>query len=62
MNICSNNHDEICYEGRYCPVCEYKNHLEETIYDLDKSQDEIAHLNQRIEDLLKEIELLHKGE
>ena len=21
MNLCSSGHDEICYEGRNCPVC-----------------------------------------
>jgi hypothetical protein len=21
MNLCSKNHDEICYEGRDCPMC-----------------------------------------
>lgn len=22
MNLCSKNHDEVCFEGRVCPACE----------------------------------------
>ena len=22
MNLCSEGHDEVCYDGRNCPVCE----------------------------------------
>lgn len=22
MNLCSSGHDEVCYDGRTCPVCE----------------------------------------
>jgi hypothetical protein len=48
MNICSNNHDEVCYEGRICPCCELlgiiKKH-EDTIYRLE---DEVADLNREL--------------
>jgi uncharacterized Fe-S cluster-containing MiaB family protein len=23
MDLCNSDHDEICYEGRKCPMCEY---------------------------------------
>ena len=35
MDICSNGHDEVCYEGRKCPVCELKNDLQ---YQIDEMQ------------------------
>jgi hypothetical protein len=22
MNLCNSNHEEICFEGRKCPICE----------------------------------------
>lgn len=37
MNLCSDNHDEVCFEGRICPVCEKMKEiekLESTIQDL----------------------------
>lgn len=35
MNLCSEGHDEICYEGRRCPVCELKNDFQ---YQIDEMQ------------------------
>jgi len=32
MELCSDNHQEICYEGRYCPACE----LLDKIVELEK--------------------------
>jgi len=28
MNLCSEKHDEVCFEGRDCPVCEMINDME----------------------------------
>jgi DNA repair exonuclease SbcCD ATPase subunit len=45
MNLCSSKHDEICYEGRECPVCELiKEHVKE-----------IQELNSRIDELRNEL-------
>ena len=27
MNLCSEGHDEVCYESRHCPVCEVRDDL-----------------------------------
>jgi len=38
MNICAEGHDEIVYEGRYCPFCEMKREkegLEERVSELE---------------------------
>lgn len=29
MNLCSRNHEEICFEGRDCPLCEAESRIEE---------------------------------
>lgn len=34
MNICSKNHDEICFEGKDCPFCDYIERTEMEIKDL----------------------------
>jgi len=50
MNLCSDNHEEICYEGRHCPCCwiiEEKQQLESEITKLKSS---IAELEQQIEE------------
>lgn len=44
MNLCSHNHDEICYEGRDCPLC---NELEE----IKSLNAEIAKLEAQIKQL-----------
>ena len=36
MNICSNKHEEICHEDRYCPICNEIDDLNEKIEDLKK--------------------------
>lgn len=47
MELCSNGHEEVCYECRNCPVCEKIDEIK----DLENS---IAGLEQELEDLKKE--------
>jgi len=42
MNLCSDGHDEVCYEGRNCPACEA---LEDLRIEL---QDKIGELEGQI--------------
>jgi hypothetical protein len=44
MRLCDSGHDEICFEGRKCPVCE-------KIDEIDKLETQNGVLYQRIEDL-----------
>jgi len=41
MDLCSDDHDEVCYEGRICPACSLRD-------DLDQ---EIEQLNDRVSEL-----------
>jgi predicted RNase H-like nuclease (RuvC/YqgF family) len=36
MNICDHNHEEICYEGKYCPLCDTITEKNQEIKDLEK--------------------------
>lgn len=31
LNICSDGHDEVCYEGNVCPACDLKEDYEDQI-------------------------------
>jgi hypothetical protein len=52
MNLCSDGHDEVCYTGRLCPVCDVSENLNNMIIDKDETirvmQKEINDLNDRI--------------
>ena len=52
MNLCSSGHDEVCYEGRNCPVCEMEKDKDKDIEKLDEAIDE---LRDRLETAEEEI-------
>lgn len=41
MRLCSDHHDEVCYDSGYCPVCAVQSDFE----------DQVAGLQDRIEEL-----------
>jgi len=41
MNLCSKNHDEICFEGRNCPFCDYIERTKLEIKDLETYIDKL---------------------
>lgn len=52
MNLCNEDHDEVCYEGHKCPCCELRKELESTIAslesDVSKLEDEVTELNDQL--------------
>ena len=40
MNLCNDRHDEVCYEGRDCPVCDMRNEKQVEIDDLNEKLEE----------------------
>jgi DNA repair exonuclease SbcCD ATPase subunit len=46
MELCSNNHEEVCFSGCSCPVCQL----------LDDHANEIAELKEKIETFERQIE------
>lgn len=40
MNLCSDKHEEVCYESRVCPVCDLRDDLTGVIAELNKEKDE----------------------
>jgi len=51
MNLCSNNHDEVCYEGRYCPACIIITDLNIAEDIVKEQRTEIRNLQTQVEDL-----------
>lgn len=53
MNLCSEDHDEICYAGRDCPCCKIIENKDQEISDLD---DEVTDLKSQVAALESELE------
>ena len=47
MKLCNNDHDEICFEGRDCPLCDMRKNYES---DLQEARETIDDLNIRLSD------------
>jgi transcription initiation factor IIE alpha subunit len=51
MNLCSQNHTEICHEGRDCPLCGVVGELEEANDSINDLKGQVAELKTEIEEL-----------
>ena len=71
MNLCSDNHDEVCFEGRECPTCKIIKEFGETDEELEKKikelEDTIEYLKEEIQssnvshdEVFKELDQLRK--
>ena len=52
MNLCNKNHDEVCYEGWTCPLCETIAEYENTV---EKLQGQIESLNVDVQSLTDDL-------
>jgi hypothetical protein len=50
MNLCSDGHEEVCYETRNCPCCES---IKDKDADIEKLGETIANLEGEIKELEK---------
>lgn len=41
MNLCNEKHEEICFEGRKCPLCDMRDDLNHEVDSLMKELDAI---------------------
>ena len=58
MELCSEHHEEVCYEGRECPVCALDKEYDEAIEENEKLKEEITKLEDKIENLEDDIQTL----
>jgi hypothetical protein len=59
MNLCSDNHDEICYECKKCPMCElmaeYKQFKTDAAFEVKTLSQENERLTEALEEPLNRI-------
>jgi len=48
MNLCNDEHQEVCFEGNICPVCDVKSELQEAEDDLAKAEARINELESEL--------------
>jgi len=48
MQLCSAGHDEICYEGRDCPLCTSIQEIDDQQIQITKLEDEKSQMEDRI--------------
>ena len=58
MQLCDNYHQEVCYDGRDCPVCEAIAEKEGVESELELTKQSLEATNEVIEELRDEIEEL----
>lgn len=46
MNLCDNGHEEVCFDGRHCPMCSM----------IEAYEDSIENLNKEVQAVSKELE------
>ena len=46
MNLCDDNHNEICFNGHLCPLCEKQKEIEELESEIEKLKTTIADFSQ----------------
>lgn len=55
MNLCSDGHDEVCYEGRDCPACVAIDEREDIEKDLADTEQVVLKHEETIERLEGEV-------
>lgn len=59
MNLCSDDHEEVCYEGRSCPACDVAKEKDREIKNLKKTNgdqlDTIHDLEREVESLKEQL-------
>ncbi len=58
MNLCSDGHDEVCYETRYCPACEIKDDLN---IQIEKLESQIGDLEVNLLDVQEELKKIQEN-
>jgi predicted nuclease with TOPRIM domain len=59
MNICSDGHKEICYEGRNCPCCDIMGEKKELEEKIDSLKDTISELKNEKDDLQNQLDSIN---
>lgn len=55
MQLCSNDHDEVCYDGRDCPACKALLELNRALDDIAEGERRERVLDEQIDSLQTEL-------
>ena len=58
MNLCSDNHEEVCYEERHCPMCQLKGEEADRDRYIVELQDRIKVLENNFDEMCDDYESL----
>jgi hypothetical protein len=59
MDLCNSGHDEICYEGRKCPMCDYIEDSETQDQEYEDRIKELENYETLYNDLYEEVKESH---
>ena len=48
LNLCDDGHEEICFEGRICPVCASKKEIDDLQRETEELRDKIRELEEEL--------------
>lgn len=60
MNLCSDGHEEVCYEGRRCPACDVAADKDRVIEKLETENGSNLDAIHELEQELKEAKEIHE--
>jgi len=46
MNLCDDGHDEVCYEGKKCPVCAVLKQNDDILKEIEDLQEQLRERKQ----------------
>lgn len=55
MDLCSDGHEEVCYEGRRCPACMAIDDRKDAEAELERALTEVDELKARVDSLEQEL-------
>jgi len=55
MELCDNGHDEICFETVYCPLCEIKEELTNTLADCEELNNKLESVEDNYDKLVQKV-------
>lgn len=55
MELCSDGHEEVCYDGKHCPACVALQENDELGAEVDELKGEIKVLESNVDSLQKEL-------
>ena len=62
MDLCSNGHEEVCFESNYCPACYVISEKVVEIKDQEADNDTLSRKIDELEEKIKDLESQKGGE